>query len=422
MRRAPRRWATALMASVSTLCRTPSSAEPPPAPATCFPATGPTASTTRRARRARSFYGNRIGTNAAGTGPVPNGLSGMFVDGNGTTIGGTAAGAANIIAHNGTIGVNVVGGTGHAIVGNSIFANGELGINLGPFAVAVNDAGDGDAGENNGQNYPVLAAAPGGVQGTFNSTPNGTFTIHYYGNTACDPSGNGEGQTFLGGVVGDHRRQRQRDDPAVRSRSRHDRDGDSDEPDQRHVRVLSVRDGARCRRRRRICSLDDDGVGRPGRLRHAVHTSRCSRRTTARRPRRRRRHQHAAASGVTLASAVATQGSCTVQNRTVTCALGRLDGTRRRRSRSTSPARSPVPLHNSAFVTATEVDPVDENNAADVETTITLASCAAPSYSSPVAACRAVVRRHFRRAGGPQRRRLEGPGRVDAGSAAWRSG
>jgi hypothetical protein len=142
--------------------------------------------------------GNRIGTNAAGTGPVPNGLSGMFVDGNGTIIGGTAAGAANIIASNGTIGVNVVGGTGHAIVGNSIFSNGELGINLGPPGVTANDAGDGDAGENNNQNYPVLAAAPGGVQGTFNSTPSGAFTIHYYGNTACDPSGNGEGQTFLG--------------------------------------------------------------------------------------------------------------------------------------------------------------------------------------------------------------------------------
>ena len=77
-------------------------------------------------------HGNRIGTNAAGTGPVPNGLNGMFVDGNGTTIGGTAAGAANIIAHNGTIGVSVVGGAGHAIVGNSIFSNGGLGIDLGP--------------------------------------------------------------------------------------------------------------------------------------------------------------------------------------------------------------------------------------------------------------------------------------------------
>ncbi len=142
--------------------------------------------------------GNRIGTNAVGSGPVPNGLSGMFVDGNGTTIGGTAAGAANIIAYNATIGVNVAGGTGHAIVGNSIFSNGDLGINLGPFDVTVNDPGDGDAGPNNLQNYPVLAAVPGGVQGTLNSTPNGTFTIHYYGNTVCDGSGNGEGETFLG--------------------------------------------------------------------------------------------------------------------------------------------------------------------------------------------------------------------------------
>ena len=153
----------------------------------------------------------------------------MFVDGNGTTIGGTAAGAANIIANNGTIGVNVAGGTGHAIVGNSIFSNGGLGINLGPFAVAANDAGDGDAGENNHQNFPVLAAAPGGVQGTLNSTPNGTFTIHYYGNAACDSSGNGEGQTSSARASVDHRRQRQRDAAAVQRRSRPDRDRDSHE-------------------------------------------------------------------------------------------------------------------------------------------------------------------------------------------------
>jgi hypothetical protein len=142
--------------------------------------------------------GNLIGTNAAGNGPVANGLSGMFVDGSGTTIGGTAAGAANIIAFNGTIGVNVVGGTGHAIVGNSIFSNAELGINLGTPALTPNDPGDGDTGENNLQNFPVLSAAAGGVNGTLNSTANTTFSVEYFANAACDSSGNGEGQTFLG--------------------------------------------------------------------------------------------------------------------------------------------------------------------------------------------------------------------------------
>ena len=43
------------MASVSPPCRAPSSVEPPRALATCSPGTVPTESTTRRARRARSF-------------------------------------------------------------------------------------------------------------------------------------------------------------------------------------------------------------------------------------------------------------------------------------------------------------------------------------------------------------------------------
>ena len=130
------------------------------------------------------IQGNRIGTNASGSVSLPNATNGIFIDGNGTIVGGTSAGAANIIANNGQVGVNVANGAGNAVLGNSIFSNGNLGINLGPASVATNDAGDGDLGANNLQNYPVLAAAPGGVQGTFNSTPNGTFTIHYYANTS----------------------------------------------------------------------------------------------------------------------------------------------------------------------------------------------------------------------------------------------
>jgi hypothetical protein len=36
------------------------------------------------------------------------------------------------------------------------------------------------------------------VAGVLNSTPGRTFTIQFFANTACDPSGNGEGQTLLG--------------------------------------------------------------------------------------------------------------------------------------------------------------------------------------------------------------------------------
>ena len=106
-----------------------------------------------------TIQGNRIGTNAAASQPFPNGLSGISVNADDVRIGGTVAGAANIIANNTQAGVTVTAGVGNLIVGNSIFANGMLGINLGPSAVAANDAGDGDTGPNNLQNYPVLAAA-----------------------------------------------------------------------------------------------------------------------------------------------------------------------------------------------------------------------------------------------------------------------
>src|SRR6185503_20144329 len=97
------------------------------------------------------------------------------------------------------------------ILGNSIFANGNLGINLngapdgffGP--VTANDPGDGDTGPNGLQNNPLLSfAGPSGshsvVGGTLNSTPDTTFHIEFFANDAADPSGTGEGQTFLGAI------------------------------------------------------------------------------------------------------------------------------------------------------------------------------------------------------------------------------
>ena len=139
--------------------------------------------------------GNYIGTTVGGASPLPNGSDGINV----SSLLAASQIAANIIAFNGRDGVRLIRGT-HLISGNSIFSNGALGIDLEADGVTANDAGDGDTGANNRQNFPVLATASGGVSGTLNSTANTTFTIQFFSNSVCDATGNGEGETLLGTV------------------------------------------------------------------------------------------------------------------------------------------------------------------------------------------------------------------------------
>lgn len=159
-----------------------------------------------------TIQGNSIGVSSMGS-PLGNGGYGIFVDSGLATIGGTAAGAGNTIANNGDTGVQVrIGFQGvrdaseAAILGNSIFGNALLGINnSAPDVVTANDAGDGDSGPNDLQNFPVITAASlsGGnvtVSGTLNSTANATFRVELFSNQACDGLGFGEGATFLGAV------------------------------------------------------------------------------------------------------------------------------------------------------------------------------------------------------------------------------
>ena len=161
--------------------------------------------------------GNFIGVGADGVTPLGNSGDGVLLSNffrNGSTrdnsIGGTAAGAGNIIAYNGGDGVSFEdphAGSGNTILGNSIFSNGtsaqHLGIDLSDGGVTPNDAGDADGGANNQQNFPVLSSfsSSGGsttINGTLNSLPNTTFRVEFFINNACEPSGHGEGQTFLG--------------------------------------------------------------------------------------------------------------------------------------------------------------------------------------------------------------------------------
>ena len=146
-----------------------------------------------------TIQGNSIGPNAAQNGVLPNGI-GISINSSGSAnlVGGFQAGEGNVISGSTGAGVRVSAGTENAVVGNSISGNGGLGIDLGTAGVTANDSGDGDTGANFLQNFPVLSGVAGGVQGSLNSMPGQTFTIQFFGNAACDASGNGEGQTFLG--------------------------------------------------------------------------------------------------------------------------------------------------------------------------------------------------------------------------------
>ena len=145
---------------------------------------------------------NWIGTDATGTIARPNGR-GVRVLTSSNRIGGTAPGAANLIAFNTGAGIAIETGAANSIYENSIFSNGGLGIDLDSNGITPNDAGDADPGANLLQNFPVLTSAVAGggttvVQGTLNSTATTTFRLEFFSNAACDASGNGEGRTFIG--------------------------------------------------------------------------------------------------------------------------------------------------------------------------------------------------------------------------------
>ena len=154
------------------------------------------------------LLGNIIGSDVTKTNPLPNAEGVAIANGaSQNLIGGRVAGDGNHIQFNRGDGVVVRGnGTGNTIVGNSIGNNGRLGIDLGGDGVTSNDVRDADTGANGLQNFPVLSTAPTGpegttITGTFRGARNSTVTLDFYGNTAADPSGFGEGQTYLGSQV-----------------------------------------------------------------------------------------------------------------------------------------------------------------------------------------------------------------------------
>jgi titin len=153
--------------------------------------------------------GNRIGVGAGGA-ALANGIGILIASGaSNNRVGGTTPGAGNIIADNTQKGV-VIGSTlsdtttvGDAVLGNSIFGNGGLGIDLASDGVTANTAGGPHTGPNDFQNFPVLSLARlvGTtllVTGTLNSQASTTYRVELFASPQADPTGHGQGQTYLG--------------------------------------------------------------------------------------------------------------------------------------------------------------------------------------------------------------------------------
>ncbi|MCP9496072.1 MAG: hypothetical protein MSG64_16615 [Pyrinomonadaceae bacterium MAG19_C2-C3] len=156
-----------------------------------------------------SVRNNFIGMDASGNEPLGNGENGILVEADSFT----NFIQDNVIACNNRNGVEIPANRNPAvrilIDRNNIFDNAELGIDLGESGVTPNDSLDTDTGANFLQNFPVLTSVsapiannsarhnkvdnplpfathpvkPAGgitVNGTLNSTPNTSYTVHWY--------------------------------------------------------------------------------------------------------------------------------------------------------------------------------------------------------------------------------------------------
>ena len=162
---------------------------------------------------------NTIGLADNGT-ALGNGYHGIAVGEYGPSQWGYAdsnqIGPLNIIAYNGQDGVSVwehatsANNADHnSIFQNSIYDNAGLGIDLQNDGVTANDLGDLDTGPNQDVNFPVITnityvtGTGATINGTLDiDTPPGQAKIEVF-LAAVDPTGYGEGKTYLGSTIPD---------------------------------------------------------------------------------------------------------------------------------------------------------------------------------------------------------------------------
>jgi CSLREA domain-containing protein len=142
-------------------------------------------------------FGNAIGAAADGSPLHPNALGGVLL----TDLPGQVE--DNVIVGNGGAAITVLGSDADVqLRRNATADNAGLGIDLAGDGVTPNDPGDGDGGPNQGLNFPtVLAATAFGsaaqIDVSFDGLPNVSVAVELFSSPICDPSGYGEGATYL---------------------------------------------------------------------------------------------------------------------------------------------------------------------------------------------------------------------------------
>jgi hypothetical protein len=144
--------------------------------------------------------------------------------------GGSNSVTNNLIYSNGGAGLRITSGVDNQASENSIYSNSQLGIDIDAAGhLANSNCNSPNIGANNLQNAPVLTPANGAttyisatatdpngntsefsncaamgfqgsslnIVGTLNSYASSTFRVEFFQNPACDPSGYGQGTTFL---------------------------------------------------------------------------------------------------------------------------------------------------------------------------------------------------------------------------------
>jgi uncharacterized repeat protein (TIGR01451 family) len=147
---------------------------------------------------------NFIGVGSNGFTPVGNITTGVLINGasqnqvGGTDQGGTIFNYGNVIANWSAQGVEVIGGTGDAILSNSIYSTKVL-----SDPAPNNNVGILLSAANAGVKAPTITSAQSGagqtqVTGTFSGNKNTQYRIQFFSSPQGNPNGFGDGQTFVG--------------------------------------------------------------------------------------------------------------------------------------------------------------------------------------------------------------------------------